>query len=176
MFNLFKKTVKAEKLRNLGDLFLRDSEVWIVAIVKGGTPIYVNKGTKQIFEVDRDGDEKLDGRVCNFIFSGNGSSEEVQVFVAFDDGDSYGTFMMGQANESRLGFVCNDIYKSLSAQFSKQVFSKPQYKTQYEYVFKMYRRDGRVFLVNSSQTKAMIITDDEFKHGKADPMKGLFFG
>ena len=132
MFNLFKKTVKAEKLRNIGDLFLRNREVWIVAIVTGGHTIYVNKGNKQILEVDRDGDEKLDGRVCNFIFSGNGSSEKVQVFVAFDDGDSYGTFMMGQANESRLGFVCNDIYKSHSAQFSNQVFSKQQSKTQYE--------------------------------------------
>lgn len=176
MFGLFKKKTVVQKLENAGDLFLNGSGTWIVAIVKGGSPIYINNGAEGIFEVDRDGDEKLNGRVADFIFTGNGSSEEVHVFVALDDQDSYSTFMMGSINESRLEFICNDIYKTLSDRFSQGVFSRDKYKIKYEYVFRMYRRLGKVFMVNSSQTKAIIVTDDEFKSGNADKMKGIFFG
>ncbi|HAV2049135.1 TPA: hypothetical protein JHJ87_005660, partial [Raoultella ornithinolytica] len=106
LFDLFIKKNNGSENKRVnynGRMRLDDAEVDIMFIVKDESIMYVNNYVDELYIVDKDNDMKLDGRVVNFIFkSGN---EVIEIFVAFDDQDSYMMFTVGAGRDERLNYV-----------------------------------------------------------------------
>lgn len=146
-------------------------------IARDNSVIYINDAAEHLFSIDKDGDEKLDGRVVNFIFTGQSDDSTVEIFVAFGDSDSYTIFTLQAGTVERLNYVAQAIFKHFTEAGIQNVFSPiEQYATQYIYAFKLYRKDGKYFMVNNSQTQAYLINKSSILRNNADEIKTLFWG
>lgn len=154
---------------------LQEAEVDIMFIVKNGSVMYVNDYADSLYLEDKDGDLKLDGRVVNFTFKALG--EVIEIFVAFDEQDSYTMFTMGIGRDERLNYVAQMIFKFMMENDITNVFSATaRYSSKYMYTFKLYKKGNEHFMVNNGQTQAYIISENEFKNKNVDALKNQFFG
>jgi tetratricopeptide (TPR) repeat protein len=161
-------------LNSLGRMHLSDAEVDIMFVVKNDDVLYVNNLADSLYEVDKDGDLKLDGRVVNFIF--RDGHETIQVFVAFDDQDSYSMFTMNIGRDDRLNYVAQAIFQFIGENNIENVFSlEGRYSSQYHYAFKLYKKGDKHFMVNNSQSQAYLISGDTFKSEDVDAIKSEFW-
>ncbi|MEZ9576236.1 MULTISPECIES: hypothetical protein [unclassified Vibrio] len=159
-----------------GGMRLDEAEVDILFIVNDGAVIYINDEAGHLFEIDKDGDEKLEGRVVNFVFSGQSTGTVIEVFVAFDDSDSYTMFTLQTGTVERLNYVAQAIFKYFAENGIQDVFSPiEQYATQYVYTFKLYRKSEKYFMVNNSQTQAYLIDGPTILRDDADEIKRIFW-
>lgn len=167
LFDLFLKKNSSdsnEKLNFSNRMRLKEAEVDIMFIVKNRDVIYVNDYADDLFNEDKDGELVLDGRVVNFIFKTG--SEIIEVFVAFDDQDSYMMFTMGAGRDERLHYVAKSIFEFMAQNNINSVFSPTaQYSSQYQYTFKLYKKNTRYFMVNNGQSQAYLISCDAIKNG-----------
>lgn len=148
-----------QKVSSVDDgMRLEDAEVDIMAIVKNNRVIYVNTEADHLFELDKDGDKKLDGRVVNISLTGQKDGDVIEFFIAFDDSDSYSMFTLNARRDERLNYVANEIFKVFSNNNKFNLFTDSEgYFSQYEYTFKLYQKGSHNFLINSSQTSAYLI-------------------
>ncbi|HHS9499547.1 TPA: hypothetical protein ACTW0P_000544 [Klebsiella pneumoniae] len=146
-----------------GRMRLDDAEVDIMFIVKNDKIMYINNYTDELYTVDADNDMKLDGRVVNFIFkSGN---EVIEIFIAFDDQDSYMMFTVGVGRDERLNYVAPEIFKFMAKNNINNVFSPTaKYSTQYYYTFNLYKKNNKHFMINNGQTQAYLFEGDVYKN------------
>ena len=159
-----------------GGMRLEEAEVDILFIVRDNTVIYINKEADHLFEIDKDGYEKLDGRVVNFVFSGQSNATVIEVFVAFNDSDSYTMFTLQVGMVERLNYVTQLIFKYFLDTGIQNVFSLiEQYNTQYIYTFKLYRKNKKYLMVNNSQTQAYLINESTFMRDDVDRIKNIFW-
>jgi len=157
-----------------GRMRLVEAEVDIMFIVKNSTVMYINNDADSLYELDKDGDMKLDGRIVNFIFKD--SNEVVEIFVAFDDQDSYSMFTMNMGRDERLNYVAQAIFQFMGQNHITNVFSPTaQYSSQYHYTFKLYKKNEKHFMVNNSQSHAYLIGDNIYKSNNADEIKSEFW-
>jgi hypothetical protein len=153
-----------------GGMRLVEAEVDIMFIVKNGDVMYINKDADHLYELDKDGDMKLDGRIVNFIFKD--SNEVVEIFVAFDDQDSYSMFTMNMGRDERLNYVAQAIFQFMGQNNITNVFSPTaQYSSQYHYTFKLYKKNEKHFMINNSQSHTYLISDNLYKSNNADEIK-----
>jgi hypothetical protein len=132
--------------------------------------MYINKDADHLYELDKDGDMKLDGRIVNFIFKD--SNEVVEIFVAFDDQDSYSMFTMNMGRDERLNYVAQAIFQFMGQNNITNVFSPTaQYSSQYHYTFKLYKKNEKHFMINNSQSHTYLISDNLYKSNNADEIK-----
>lgn len=89
-----------------------EKNVEIMFIVKDKQVLYFNKYADVLFQKDKDGDLKLDGRVVKIVYKGLFS--KIEVFVAFDDTESYTMFTAGLGRDERLHYVASEIITFLS--------------------------------------------------------------
>ena len=157
-------------------LRLEDAEVDILAIVSNDNIVYFNHFSNNLFKVDKDGDEKLDGRVVNIVFNDQSGANKIEVFVAFDESDSYMMFTANQGMMERLNFVTQAVYKYCVSNLQNLFTSPSGYSTQFIYAFRTYRVKNKYFLVNNSQTQGYIIDENKILRGSGDEMKRLFWG
>lgn len=159
-----------------GGIRLEEAEVDILFIVSNGDVIYINDETEHLFSIDKDNDEKLDGRVVNFVFSGQYDHEVIEFFVSFDDADSYTMFTLQTGMKERLNYVAQAIFKYFSESNTQSVFSPIEnYSTQYIYTFKLYRKNNKYFMVNNTQTQAYLIDEFGIKRDDVDEIKEIFW-
>lgn len=179
----FVKGKTAETVQYLdinGGMRLREAEVDVMYIVKGSQVIYVNDEADHLFILDKDGDKKLDGRIVKFHFY-NKSNESLDVFVAFDEADSYTMFTMQVGLQERLNYVGNAIFEYFHKENILHKFIlTPGIQVQFEYTFKLYKTNNSNFMVNNGQTQAYIVKKDSIlisgKDGNSvDSLKGLFW-
>lgn len=155
---------------------LEVAEVDVLSIVCNNKVLYLNSEANYLFTKDKDGDEKLDGRVVNFIFSGQSEGTNIEIFVAFDDFDSYTMFTLKTGIMERLNYVSQAILKYFSENGVKNVFSVTEsYSTQYVYTFKAYRKNGKYFMVNNAQTQAYLIDKSSVMRENIDEIKNIFW-
>ena len=168
---------KGQKSSSLkGGMRLQEAEVDILFIVNNNNVVYANEEADHLFETDKDGDERLDGRVVNFVFSGQSTGSVIEVFVAFNDSDSYTMFTLRTGTVERLNFVAQAIFKHFAKNDMQDVFSSiEQYATQYIYTFKLYRKNKRFFMVNNSQTQAYLIDSSTILRDDVDKIKRIFW-
>ncbi|MEZ9538455.1 hypothetical protein AB4160_09655 [Shewanella sp. 10N.286.51.B8] len=173
--DLFSRTnSEYSKLTSSGRMRLTEAEVDIMFIVKNGSVLYVNNDADSLYQVDNDGDLKLDGRVVNFIF--RDSNEIIEVFVAFDEQDSYSMFTMNMGRDDRLNYVAQAIFQFMGEKNIENVFSlEGHYASQYHYAFKLYKKDDKHFMVNNSQSQAYLISGGIFKSEDVDAIKSEFW-
>lgn len=175
MSNSLKSGSNNHKVNYDGRMRLVEAEVDIMFIVKNGVVMYINNDADNLYELDKDGDIKLDGRIVNFIFKS--SNEVVEIFVAFDDQDSYSMFTMNMGRDERLNYVAQAIFQFMGQNNITNVFSPTaQYSSQYHYTFKLYKKNERYFMVNNSQSHAYLIGDNIYKSNNADEIKSEFWG
>ena len=119
-------------------IYLDDADVHIMFVVKNDKTIYINKDSDHLFTLDSDGDKKLDGRIVNITFSDSSMHDVIEVFVAFDDSDSYTLFTLRLMFQERLDYVCKSVYQYFSENYPDTVFSRNVngYSSQYIYTFK----------------------------------------
>jgi hypothetical protein len=125
---------------------LKDAEVDIMFISKGNNIEYINKQSNHLFDGD-----KLDGRVAKITYTSQIDHSEVDVFVAFDDGDSYMMFTMRSGIEQRFNYVINAVYQEIVMDYLSPASG---YDTNYEYTYKLFKEDYGYLMVNASATKA----------------------
>lgn len=164
-----------------GGMRLEDAEVDIMAIVKNNRVFYVNTEADHLFELDKDGDMKLDGRVVNISLKGQSDDDLIEFFVAFDDQDSYAMFTLNAGRDERLNYVANAIFKEFSTNNKFNLFTDSEgYFSQYEYTFKLYQKGSQNFLINNSQTSAYLIDTYGIKRAEdfeeVDKIKSAFWG
>ena len=156
---------------------MKEAEVDILFIVRDNVVIYINTEVDHLFEKDKDGDEKLDGRVVNFVFSGQSGGAVIEVFVAIDDSNSRKMFNLQFVTIDRLNYVAQAIFRYFAENGIKNVFSPvEQYATQYVHTFKLYRKNDKYFMVNSSQTQAYLINGSTILRNDVDAIKSTFWG
>ncbi|EOB3674071.1 hypothetical protein ACHELX_000879 [Vibrio vulnificus] len=161
-------------LNNFGRMHLSDAEVDIMFIVKNGDVLYINNQADSLYEVDKDGDLKLDGRIVNFIF--RDGLETIQIFVAFDEQDSYSMFTMNMGRDDRLNYVAQAIFQFMGKNSIEGVFTREgRYSSQYHYTFKLYTKDDKHFMVNNGQSQAYLISGKTFKSEDVDAIKSEFW-
>ena len=142
---------------------LAEAEIDIMFITKGENVEYINESADSMF----DERNRFDGRVVKLIYTGQSSSSELSVFVAFDDAESWTLFTMqagsGTAVEFRLNYVLNAVHKHLALNSSLSMLPYTEgYDTQYEYTYKLFKEDEYGYLmVNASHTKAYQINVKE---------------
>ena len=155
---------------------LDEAEVDILFIANDNDVIYINEEADHLFTTDKDGDEKLVGRVVNFVFSGQSTGSVIEVFVAFDDSDSYTMFTLQVGMVERLNFVAQAIFNYFAENGIQGVLSPiEQYATQYVYAFKLYRKKERFFMVNNSQTQSYLIDSSTILRNGVDEIKSNFW-
>ncbi len=160
-----------------GGMRLEEAEVDILFIVRDDNVVFINEEADHLFETDKDGDETLNGRVVNFVFSGQSDGAVIEVFVAFDDSDSYTMFTLQAGTVERLNYVAQAIFKYFAENGIQNVFSPvEQYATQYVYTFKLYRKNEKYFMVNNSQTQAYLIDESTILRDDIDEIKSTFWG
>lgn len=159
-----------------GGMRLDEAEVDILFIANDNDVIYINEEADHLFTTDKDGDEKLVGRVVNFVFSGQSTGSVIEVFVAFDDSDSYTMFTLQVGMVERLNFVAQAIFNYFAENGIQGVLSPiEQYATQYVYAFKLYRKKERFFMVNNSQTQSYLIDSSTILRNGVDEIKSNFW-
>jgi tetratricopeptide (TPR) repeat protein len=157
-----------------GRMRLVEAEVDIMFIVKNKKSMYINNHADQLYTLDKDGDMKLDGRIVNFTFKD--SDEVIEIFVAFDDQDSYSMFTMNMGRDERLNYVAQSIFQFMGQNNITNVFSSTaRYSSQYHYTFKLYKKNEKHFMVNNSQSQAYLIADNIYKSDNADEIKSEFW-
>lgn len=174
--NILHSNASVEALEADGGMRLEEAEVDILAIARNNKVIYLNSEADHLFSIDQDGDEKLDGRVVNFVFSGQFEGEKIELFVAFDDSDSYTMFTLQSGMMERLNYVTQAIFKYFAESGVNNIFSMAErYSTQYIYTFKAYRKNGKYFLVNNAQTQAYLIDNICVMRDDVDEIKNTFW-
>ncbi len=169
--------VQQKALVYKGGMRLKEAEVDIMFIVKNNQVAYVNNESDHLFLLDRDGDKKLDGRIVNMVFTGQFDNSVIEVFVAFDDSDSYSMFTSGVNRDERLNYVCKAIFKYFADNKIEDVFSFTQeYSSQFFYTFKLYQKDARYFMANNAGSQAYLIDDHSIKRGSLKEIHPYFWG
>jgi hypothetical protein len=168
---------KALSLSSLkGGMRLEEAGVDILFIVRDNAVIYINGEADHLFVTDEDGYEKLDGRAVNFVFSGQSDGTVIEVFVAFDDSESYTMFTLKAGMMERLNYVAQAIFKCFQETGIKDVFSPfEKYATQYIYAFHLYKKDEKYFMVNNHQTQAYLIDASTILRDDVDEIKSIFW-
>lgn len=167
---------KGQKSSSLkGGMRLQEAGVDILFIVNDNNVIYVNEEADHLFVIDDDVVDKLDGRVVNFVFSGQSTGSVIEVFVAFDEYESYTMFTLGAGTAERLNFVAQAIFKYF-AENGIEVFSPiEQYAGQFVYTFHLYRKNEKFFMVNNSQTQAYLIDGSIILRDDVDEIMRIFW-
>lgn len=175
MFGIFKKRESKDSKKIINGR-LNEAEVDILAIASNNQIVYFNDSSNNIFKIDADGDEKLDGRVVSIVFNDQSGTNKIEIFVAFDESDSYMMFTANQGMMERLNFVTQEVYKYCVNNIPNLFISPSGYSTQYIYAFRTYRVKNRYFMVNNAQTQGYIIEENKILRGSGDEMKKLFWG
>jgi len=131
---------------------LKEAEIDIMFITQGSDVEYIHERADIFF-----GDEgRFDGRIVKLIYTGQTTSRELSVFVAFDDEESWTLFTMKIGLELRLNYVLNSVHKHLAMDSSPPMLSPMEgYDTQYEYTYKLFKEvEYGYLMVNSMGTKA----------------------
>ncbi|MBL7005290.1 MAG: hypothetical protein ISR69_14825 [Gammaproteobacteria bacterium] len=132
---------------------LKDAEVDIMFISKGNNIEYINKQSNHLFD-----GHKLDGRVAKITYTSQIDHSDVDVFVAFDDQDSYTMFTMQVGIEQRLNYVINAVYQEIVMDYLSPASG---YDTKYEYTYKLFKEDYGFLMVNASATKAYQVNESK---------------
>jgi hypothetical protein len=167
---------KSDKILLNKGLRLDDAEVDILAIVSNDNIVYFNNASNNIFKKDKDGEEKLDGRVVSIVFTDQSGANVIEIFAAFDEADSYTMFTLNQGMIERLNFVTQSIYNFCLSNIPNLFTSTLGYSTQYIHAFRTYRVKDRYCMVNNSQTRGYIIEDKKIFRGSGGEIKKLFWG
>jgi hypothetical protein len=147
----------------------------IMFVAKNEILVYTKRDCDHLFSLDKDGDQKLDGRVVSIIFRGQSEKSVIEVFVAFSDEESYGLFSMQIGLKERLASISQSVFRELGSHHT--LFNPTDtYATQFVYTFKMYKKSDRFFMVNNQQTAAYLVNESEIKRGGADKIKSEFWG
>jgi hypothetical protein len=171
---IYKSGSNNHKVDYAGRMRLIEAGVDIMFIVKNGDVMYVNNNADNLYEMDKDGDMKLDGRIVNFIFKD--SNEVVEIFVAFNEQGSYSMFTMNMGRDERLNYVAQAIFQFMGENSITNVFSMTaQYSSQYQYRFKLYKKNTKHFMVNYNQSQAYLIADGIYKNNNVDELKSEFW-
>ncbi|EDO9795047.1 hypothetical protein [Campylobacter fetus] len=148
-------------------------------IVKNNQVVYINYDSNNLFVKDKDGDLKLDGKIVKYGFYTD--DENIEIFVAFDDQDSYMLFTMGAGVEYRLKYVSTSITEYFSKiNISNLFLDTEKYKVQFEYAYNLYQKENRFYMIDKSQSKCYIIDSNEILRGNdrdgIDKLIGEFWG
>lgn len=141
----------------------------ILSIVKNDTVLYLNQDVSHLYRSDKDGDEKLDGRVVNVVFLDQSSSDQIEIFVIFDEADSYAMFTAGVGRDERLSQVCEVLFRFFAENHPEIVFrATGNYATQFHYTFKSYKKGQRFYLINGGRTQAYLIEPKRIRRDDVD--------
>jgi len=132
---------------------LKDAEVDIMFISNGNNVEYINNRSDRLFDGD-----KLDGRIVKITYISQVDHSETDVFVAFDDQDSYTMFTMQIGIEQRLNYVINAVYQEIVIDY---LSTTSGYDTKYEYTYKLFKEDYGYLMVNARHTKAYQINENK---------------
>lgn len=173
-----KLSTQSETLDSNDGMRLDDAEVDVMFIVKNNQLMYVNDRANHLFEVDKDGDLKLDGRIVKFnYFTKN--DQIIEVFVAFDDEDSYTMFTLKMGIDERLNYVARAILEYFYEKKINNIFNfTDEYQTQFEYTFKLYQKNNQFFMVNNSQSQSFIVDGKKIIRSddySVDILKNMFW-
>ena len=137
---------------------LFEAKVDIMFISSMDNILYVHENIEKFF--DEEGE--FDGRLIKIVYIGQSSGNELSVFVAFDEGESWQLFMgspglpLQGGVEIRFNYVINAVHKHLSIDTSPQILSSYEgYNTQYEYTYKLFQQEPYgYFMANAMGTKS----------------------
>ena len=172
----FGKYKGQKKIFPKGGLILKQAGVEILFVVCNNTVFYTNENTDHLFLTDKDGDRKLNGKIVNFVFSGQLTGDVVEVFVAFKDPETHTVFSIKSVLVDRLNFVAKSIFECFMGGPVKNVFSPAeQYGAKFIYAFNLYVKNDKYFMVNGDQTQGYLIVESAVLRNSVDEMKRIFW-
>lgn len=180
MFGFYKKKKDAVKavinpMHGKG-MKLVEAEVDILCIVRDNSVIYTNEKCDNLFLIDKDGDKKLDGKVVNYKFTSLSDNSTIEVFVAFDDSDSYTLFVLQIGNEDRLNYVSQAIFNYFMEKGVQNLFVLgDKYNAQYIYSFNAYKKNDQYLFVNTARAQGYLIGKKSIVRENVDEMKRAFW-
>ena len=125
----------------------QDPEIDILSIVRNNNIVYVDNKTDHLF-LNKDGYQKLDGRVVRCVFNGQFKNEITEFFVALDEVDAYTLFTMQIGIEIRLDYITKYIFNHFK--MDKDIFAIPEeYATECFYSFRTYKKNETYFMINN---------------------------
>ena len=153
---------------------LEEAGVNIMFIVKNDQVVYVNNELDHLFLLNKDGERKLNGRIVNMVFTGQFDNSIIEIFVAFDDSESYLMFTYGTSEinrDIRLNYVCEAIVKFFVTNEIEGLFSIQDYSSQFFYTFRLYQKEAKYLMVNNAGSQAYLIDDYRIKRGSLEKIQ-----
>lgn len=169
-----------EYLNINGGIRLHKAGVNVMFIVKNNQVIYVNDAASNLFIEDRSGDKKLDGRIVKFNYKDK-NNNLIEVFIAFDESESYTMFTMGAPTSERFNYVAKAVLEYFYENNILNVFIfTEEYRLQFEHAFKLYQKEQQYFMVNNGQSNSFIIDKSKIlrsadKGNSVNTLKELFW-
>lgn len=167
LFDLFIKKAKPvpTNIDKSIDMYLREAEVDVIAIVKNNHVMYINEHHDRLFRNSKRG--KFDGRVVKFNFMGIEDNSNIVVFVAFDDQDSYTMFTLNMGRDERFNYVSQALILYFNEiGIASSIFApNTQYATQQEYAYKLFKEDYGYYMINNGGNKIYKIDWDGVTEG-----------
>ncbi len=157
-----------------GRMHLAEVGVDIMFIVKNDHVMYINNDADELYQLNKDGHMNLDGRVVIFVYES--AAETIEIFVAFDQKDSFTMFTMNKGRDEKLNYVSQTILQFTSQNNINNVFSPTErYSSQYHYTFKLYKKNKTHFMVNNRLSQAYLIARDLYKSDDVDSITSEFW-
>lgn len=153
------------KIQKITHRLTLESGVEIMFIVKNQNVLYCNQYADTLFLSGEKDYLTLDGRVAKIVYKGLFS--RVEVFVAFDEQESYTLFTANIERDKRLHYVALEVINYIDKyKINKQLkFSLGIHITCYS-AYKLFKRNNKYYMVNNSRNDAFIITENSYKNSE----------
>ena len=138
---------------------LAEAEVDFLFLAEGANVKYVSMYVDSLFDVN----QKFDGRVVKFSYTGQDSNHELTVFIAFDESEAWSLFTMRTGLTERLEYVDKAVFKVLLERTSPARINLGEtYDSNFEYTYKLFKEEEYGYLmVNAGGTIAYQINVDK---------------
>ena len=138
---------------------LAEAEVDFLFLAEGANVKYVSMYVDSLFDVN----QKFDGRVVKFSYTGQDSNHELTVFIAFDESEAWSLFTMRTGLTERLEYVDKAVFKVLLERTSPARINLGEtYDSNFEYTYKLFKEEEYGYLmVNAGGTIAYQINMDK---------------
>lgn len=149
-----------------------DNDLIILAISRNSQLIYFNENPENLFiDVEDKNDipshQKLDGRVVNFMYTGEKSGSVIEIFIAFPSEESFALFTLQHNRDNRFFAISNVLFPYLAKKYNQRIFSFfENYSTHYIYTFHCYQLEHQLFLINNMQTRAYLINTRQIMYAE----------
>ena len=138
---------------------LEEAEVDFLFLCEGANVKFVSMYVESLF----DADQRFNGRVVKFSYTGENSNHELTAFIAFDESEAWSLFTARMGLTERLDYVDKAVFEVLRSRDSPARINLNEiYNSNFEYTYRLFKEENYGYLmVNAGGTIAYQLNLDK---------------